>query len=292
MMESLEELLRSFETYNFQSFKVNLITKYLLDDLINKEGKIRISLDLGKTFLEAYLIEGQLIVDAEVFDLLSIYKEIDYDSIYVVSNGKYGELAFFRDGLYYKLYPVGKYEAPTIEISGIKMHRVVGITPWRDAESKVNSLKIRNRDTVLDICTGLGYTAINSYRRGGQVISVEKDRNVLDLAKYNPWSQELEDIPIIIGDAYDVVKELPSNSFNVVIHDPPRFALAGHLYSEEFYHELYRILRRRGRLFHYVGEPGARKGKNIIGGVVKRLKKIGFKTMIKRNLKGVYAYKF
>ncbi len=67
-----------------------------------------------------------------------------------------------------------------------------------------------------------------------------------------------------------------------VIHDPPMFKLAGHLYSQAFYQGLYRVLKRNGRLFHYVGDPDSRSGRNITRGVMKRLGEAGFSRVTGR----------
>ena len=39
-----------------------------------------------------------------------------------------------------------------------------------------------------------------------------------------------------------------SESFSVIIHDPPMFSLAGELYSA-FYQQAYRVLKQTGRIF-------------------------------------------
>ena len=44
-------------------------------------------------------------------------------------------------------------------------------------------------------------------------------------------------------------------SLNAIIHDPPMFNLAGHLYSGALYGIFYDILKQSGRLFHYYRQP-------------------------------------
>jgi len=104
---------------------------------------------------------------------------------------------------------------------------------------------------VLDTATGLGYTAIEAARTAEHVITIELDPAALEMARANPWSQALFTAPNIkqrIGDAFDVVETLKDETFHRIIHDPPAFSLAGHLYSTDFYRELYRVLRPGRRL--------------------------------------------
>ncbi len=64
-----------------------------------------------------------------------------------------------------------------------------------------------------------------------------------------------------------------------MLHDPPRFGIAGELYSQAFYDQLARVLRRRGRLFHYTGTPNRlTSGRDVPGEVAKRLRAAGFAT--------------
>jgi hypothetical protein len=95
-----------------------------------------------------------------------------------------------------------------------------------------------------------------------------------------------------VGDAFDQVMEFEAERFDRIIHDPPMFSLAGELYSEECYRHLYRILKRRGRLFHYIGDPDSRSGRNISRGVVRRLQEVGFSRIVRRpDAFGVVAHK-
>ena len=114
------------------------------------------------------------------------------------------------------------------------------------------------------------------------ITTVELDPAALQVCRSNPWSQELFDNPKItqrIGDSFEVVAELESGSFSRIIHDPPVFALAGELYSGEFYSELHRLLRNNGKLFHYIGDPESKSGRSMTAGVMRRLQQAGFRQV-------------
>ncbi|MEM1586477.1 MAG: methyltransferase [Candidatus Bathyarchaeia archaeon] len=182
---------------------------------------------------------------------------------------------------FYRL--VGTNTWPYLEISGIRMHRADEVDPKTDAMLKIKALgKIYG--SILDCCTGLGYTAILAAksRNVKEVVTVEKDENVILIARENPYSKPLfEDkkIRIIIGDIIDVVKEFEDEHFNFIIHDPPRISIAPELYSLDFYKQLFRVLKSYGRILHYVGRPGERQGKNYQKGIVERLRLAGFKRI-------------
>lgn len=169
---------------------------------------------------------------------------------------------------------------PYLEISGIRMHRADTIDPKTDAIMKVRALG-RIYGIVLDCCTGLGYTAILAAKAKSvkKVITIEKDENVIFIARQNPFSRDLfenDKIELIIGDAFYEVAKFKDKYFNFIIHDPPTISIAPELYSLEFYRQLYRILKDNGRIVHYVGRPGVRRGKRYLKGIVKRLRMAGF----------------
>ncbi len=179
---------------------------------------------------------------------------------------------------FYKLIPTD--EAPTIEISGIQMHRTTGTAPFENAMNSARSV-VRKGMRVLDTCGGLGYTAIAAARLGAaSVVSVEVDPNVRAIARQNPWSVEYFTNPVItlvLADAAAFVASQADGVFDCVIHDPPRFSRAGALYGSAFYMELARVLRPGGTLFHYTGEPYSRgRGRAFVLGVARRLTGAGF----------------
>ncbi len=174
--------------------------------------------------------------------------------------------------------------APTALVAGFTMHRIKGITPDVDAQRKLEALG-RPRGRVLDTSTGLGYTAIEAARTASEVVTIELDPAMLELAGYNPWSRELFRNPRITqrtGDSARLVTELESSSFDAVLHDPPTFRLAGELYSQAFYRELQRLLVPEGRLFHYVGDPKSRHGGRLTRQVVRSLNQAGFGRIVPR----------
>ncbi len=204
------------------------------------------------------------------------------------------KIQFFSETLNraYTLYPTTS--APTMLISGLLMHRIKDTDPRQDTLAKIKTIA-PVAGNVLDTAMGLGYTAIEAARTAETVTTIELDPTVVDICRLNPWSQDLfanDRITRRIGDAFDVVETLEDSAYPRVIHDPPVFSLAGHLYGEDFYRELYRVLTPRGRLFHYIGDLQSRSGAGVARGVRQRLIAAGFKRVIDRpQAFGVAAYK-
>ena len=89
----------------------------------------------------------------------------------------------------------------------------------------------------------------------------------------------------------DEIEAFEDRAFDRIIHDPPTFSLAGELYSAQFYGQLRRVLKRKGRLFHYIGDLESRSGRNVVKGAVGRLKEAGFARVVRRPAAyGVVAY--
>jgi hypothetical protein len=172
-------------------------------------------------------------------------------------------------------------QAPTLLIAGLPMHRIKDTTPNKDTQAKIQAVKpILGK--VLDTSTGLGYTAILASKTAQKVVTIELDPAVLEIARQNPWSQELftqKNIEQLLGDSFDLIEDMEAKQFATILHDPPTLTLAGHLYSTDFYAELLRVLKPGGRLFHYVGDPASKSGSRTTNGVVQRLEQAGFSSV-------------
>lgn len=244
------------------------------------------SLDLGLSQVEVNLEPGGVVFpDGQRLDWECV-EEISRSetTCFSVENGRAEKVQFFSPKLnrFYSLMPTER--APTMLLSGIPMHRIKGIDPEEDTRRKIQTLApITGR--VLDTATGLGYTAIAAARSAAEVVTIELDATVLEVARRNPWSRALFDNPKIrqmIGDSFEEVPKLADESFARIFHDPPTFRLAGDLYSAEFYRQLFRVLKRGGRLFHYIGDLESTSGRVVTRGAVRRLQEAGFTRVERR----------
>ena len=180
----------------------------------------------------------------------------------------------------FRLFPTT--EAPALLISGFTMHRFKDISPQRASWEMVKAAApVRGR--VLDTATGLGYTAIAAAKSAAAVVTIEFDPGSLEMARANPWSQELFNHPAIRcieGDSSEEIAKFPDGHFSIIIHDPPSMSLAGDLYGEAFYKQAWRVLAGNGRMFHYLGDPKSASGGRMTKGAVNRLRSAGFRRII------------
>ncbi|RNF83080.1 class I SAM-dependent methyltransferase [Montanilutibacter psychrotolerans] len=247
------------------------------------------SLDLGRSIADA-----QLELDAwQWHNLRYPYPEKLKDrTIYYWDGDEFTPVSRFSGSLI-KLVPT-EWGAPTFEIDGIKMLPTSKESPFEDARRKVTLVEPHGK-VILDTCGGLGYFAACCLEAGvARIHSFEKNVDVLWLRTLNPWSPD-PDAPANGGrfqlthaDVSQAIAQIGDASVDALLHDPPRFGIAGELYSQVFYDQLARVLRRGGRLFHYTGSPNKlTSGRDVPREVAKRLEKAGFKAQLA--LDGVLA---
>lgn len=206
----------------------------------------------------------------------------------------FAPLARFTQALI-KLVPTD-WGPPTFEIDGIKMLPTAQISPYTDAENKVALIEPRGKQ-ILDCCGGLGYFAAWClHGQAARVQSFEKNPDVLWLRRLNPWSPDYAGVEtssalhLQQGDIAAQITTLADASVDAILHDPPRFGIAGELYSQAFYGQLARVIRPRGRLFHYTGSPNKLTSRrDVPQEVATRLQRAGFTTELRGD--GVLAVK-
>jgi predicted methyltransferase len=181
-------------------------------------------------------------------------------------------------------------QPPTVVLGGFNMHSFKGMSSKGDTERKLGALGSRLRGTVLDVCTGLGYTACGAAAEPAteHVVTIELDPLMIEMQRANPWSAALfadsseahsAKITRLLGDATEVLPALPAGAFDCCIHDPPTNAMSGELYSEDFYAQIRRCLRPNGALFHYVGDPSSKASGRLFKGITERLRRAGFESV-------------
>lgn len=249
------------------------------------------SFDLGRSEAEAQL-------DADGWTLQGARYpwpgELKDRTLYWFDGQAFSAVSRFAGALI-KLVPT-EWGAPTFEIDGIKMLPTSKLSPFEDARRKVELVQPRGK-RLLDTCGGLGYFAACALEQGAaQILSFEKNPSVHWLRSLNPWSPDPSApeaggrLELRQGDVSLAIAKLPDSSFDAALHDPPRFGIAGELYSQVFYDQLARVLKPGSRLFHYTGAPNRlTSGRDVPREVAKRLEKAGFKAELA--LDGVFAVK-
>ncbi|MFL6549008.1 MAG: class I SAM-dependent methyltransferase [Povalibacter sp.] len=262
-----------------------LLTLKVHEALINAarrdEQSLSCSLDLERSSSAVSLAKDEWSWQGSEYPYLENCKD---RTIYHWSGQAFEAVARFTNSLI-KLVPTD-WGPPTFEIDGIKMLPTAQVSPYADAERKVALIRPRGK-TILDTCGGLGYFAAWCLRgQAERILSFEKNADVIWLRSLNPWSPQSIDDPehrltLTQGDISEHIVNVATRSVDAVLHDPPRFGIAGELYSQSFYDQLARVLKPKGMLFHYTGSPNRlTSGRDVPNEVANRLRTAGFTTRL------------
>ena len=237
------------------------------------------SLDLEQSVSAVSVGENEWTREGRAFPYPEVCKP---RTIYHWTGTGFEPVARYTSALF-KLVPTD-WGPPTFEIDGIKMLPTAKVSPYADAGRKVALIQPRGKQ-ILDTCGGLGYFSAWCLRGGAtRVLSFEKNAEVIWLRSLNPWSPDSSWAPAIgnalqltHGDITAEIARVPDGSVDAILHDPPRFGIAGELYSQNFYDQLARVLRQGGDLFHYTGAPNSvSRGRKLASEVAARLRRAGF----------------
>ncbi|GAB4475664.1 MAG: methyltransferase domain-containing protein [Anaerolineales bacterium] len=252
----------------------------------SQKSRAEISLDLGMSTSTVLLQpQGVLLPDGQLIDWETVVAmSAEENTCYRIEQNMPHPIRALAQNTNRPLSLMPTQGAPTLLIGGIPMHRIKDLDPWRDTTQKLKAAG-GAYGSILDTATGLGYTAIQAAKTAQEVLTIEIEPAVLEIARQNPWSRELFTNPKIrsrLGDSFEIIQELPPAQFSLIIHDPPTFQLAGELYSSEFYRQCFRVLRSRGRMFHYIGDLQSKMGAGVLRGVTRRLLEAGFARVLRK----------
>ena len=263
-----------------------LLTKKVHDTLLAGAQVVECSLDLDRSRTTVEVDSAGWTWQGRRFPYLEKCRD---RTIYYWSGESFQPVARYSTSLF-KLVPT-KWGPPTFEINGIKMLPTARVSPYADAERKVGLMQPHGK-VILDTCGGLGYFAAWCLQGDAkQVLSYEKSADVIWLRTLNPWSPEVGGaLSLTHGDIAEMIITLPGASVDAILHDPPRFGTAGELYSQVFYDQMARVIKRKGKLFHYTGAPNRlTSGRDVPNEVAKRLRRAGFAAELEGD--GVLAVK-
>ncbi len=272
-----------------------VLSHFQVEPLLAARDRASVSPDLGLTTVEVSLDEaGVSFPDGEWLSWADARQIAAAETVcFALENGAIRQIRQFSPATGRPIALMPTSGAPTLLIAGFPMHRIKNTDPYRDTQTKINAA--RPSGQVLDTAMGLGYTAIQAARTADHVVTIELDPAVVEIARENPYSRELFTNPKIerrVGDSYEEIEAFADQSLACVLHDPPTIQLAGELYSGAFYQSLYRVLKPRGRLFHYIGDLNSPSVSRIVKGVIERLRAAGFQNVQKRpEAFGVLAHK-
>ena len=150
----------------------------MLAGLKNKAVEIPVSLDLGLTKSSVRLTGGSIVFPDKQSIPLSVLSKLskDLSDCFYLESGQVYRIQCFSEASrrFIKLFATGIDSAPTVSVSGVRMHQTKDRNPIEDTLLKVNSIPLSG--LVLDSCMGLGYTAIYARKKGAEkVITFEKE---------------------------------------------------------------------------------------------------------------------
>ncbi len=201
---------------------------------------------------------------------------------YFLQNGFLHKLSFHdvTTGYSYTLAPTSF--RPILRVSATQMHK----KPFLDMLENQNFI-----GNGLDGGTGLGYSAIIAANSSNSLETVEWDKNVIEIASYNPHSRDLfekENIKFIHADLTKYVEEIENETFDFIIQDGGTPKSSGLFFSQTHADHLFRILKNNGQLYFYLPKKGITKGRDFGSEQIKRMKKAGFSVKT-RNKIGSYT---
>jgi len=242
------------------------------DAVLARFDTVVISLDLGLTTITLSIDHGLVIApDGTEFAMPSLKR--DEKTCFLYQDGEFKRIRFTGDetGQVYELAETAG--RPMLKVSATPFHK------W-DFIKRIEEDAARGliKGTVLDVGTGLGYTAIAAAKTAKRVITVEHDPHIIQLQTINPWSHPLvaENIEQIDGDVCDYIETVEPGSFDTIILDGGTPRSSGYFFSQRNYDGMRQALKRGGTLYHYLPDHGVQHGRDFPGEVISRIKKAGF----------------
>lgn len=253
--------------------------KAFLEAKQSGKTSIRLSLDTGRTFQHIELSEVGPILPEGVLEW-QIVEKLFKDRVHVYAfDGESPEpVRAFDQETGAMLLLTSTDASPSLMIAGQPVRRMGRLDPFEEAKRRVKALG-RIKGDSLDTHFGLGYHAHHLAIASRHVETVDFYEATSELCEQNPWSCGVllsDKVHFQIGDILESIEDFSLGEFEAIVHDPPNFSINAEMYSEEFYAELRRVLRKGGRLAHSIGSLTTGNGPKLVKQTTTRLRNAGF----------------
>ena len=162
----------------------------------------------------------------------------------------------------------------------------------------LENYEIKGKIRILDVCFGLGYNsaaAIDGLKNCEiEIIALELDKEILnkileinadfdsyeiikEVAKNHEYEKDNIKIKLILGDAVKTIKNL-KEKFDFIFHDPFSTKKMPEFWTEDFFKEEYKLLKKSGILTTYSCAKFVRKNMKRVGFEVKDVPPVGRKS--------------
>ncbi len=249
----------------------------MLNSKDNGEDSVEVSLDLNISKSTIILNYSEKILKFPDGNILKKPDEFDPNiklCYFVMRNNLFPIKLFDPEtNFYYHLTPTSF--RPILRISATQMHK----KPFLDY---LEGEKIKG--VVLDAGTGLGYSASIVCKTAKEVITVEWDSNVIEIASLNPHSKlifEADNIRLINDDVTKIITNYSDSYFDNIIHDGGTPKSSGNFFSLGHAKQLYRVIKNNGLVYFYLPNKGLNKGRDFAGEQIRRMQKVGFMVKLR-----------
>jgi predicted methyltransferase len=251
--------------------------------IVQNQSEIQTTLDLGITETKIKLSKNGFYYQNL---LVTVPKLRDEDhSCYILNKNQLVKVQWFsqKTKQMYKLVPTSN--KPILQISGTSMHKFQFV-------ERIKKDKLTGN--ILDAGTGLGYTAIGVSETADFVTTVEFDSNVIKMQKINPYSRELFDkqkinqIKQFKEDIVKLINKFFDFQFDYIIFDAGTPKSSGNFFSLDNYRQAFRVLKSKGKLYHYLPKHLINHGRDFGAEVIDRMKRAGF-HLVERQIEDSYV---
>jgi len=192
--------------------------------------------------LQVKIYNDRILVENKEIPLKDILWLLNSRSVVMVDDKDIYDLTLYSNtGKFYRIVCCGDLDMFNLDVSGSLLYSKN--MPIKDIINKIYD-ECKDFNKILVFGSKLGYYSIE-LSKNANVLTVEEDKNILEIMKYNPFSREFFDnkLPFRIDSIYNIER---LGSFDCVIYCPPPYSNSSrYYYSSPVLKRLKRICKKK-----------------------------------------------